>query len=61
MFFSNLLGQTERNICEILKFSSVLFDEQIYLIRIAYIKILGTVRFSRYFHIAVLMYSGAGF
>ena len=29
MFFSNLLGQTERNICEILKLSSVLYDEEI--------------------------------
>ena len=38
MFFSNLLGQTERNICEILKLSSVLYDKQIYLICIACIK-----------------------
>ena len=38
MFFSNLLGQTERNICEILKLSSVLYDEEIYLICIACIK-----------------------
>ena len=37
-FFSNLLGQTERNICEILKLSSVLYDEEIYLICIACIK-----------------------
>ena len=38
MFFSNLLGQTERNICEILKLSSVLYDEEIYLICIECIK-----------------------